>query len=168
GAWGSPFSRKVEIALKLKGIQYKYFEEDLSNKSALLLQYNPIHKKIPVLVHNGKPIAESLIILEYIDETWKDNPILPNDPYDRALARFWASFLDDKCLPALWKALWSKEKEREKAAEEANEVLEILENKLKDEVFWGRNYWICRYCCCFLWVLAWSDSRGCGFGIVNQ
>ena len=68
-------------------------EEDLVNKSLVLLKYNPVHKKVPVLV-NGKPLVESLIILEYIDETWKNSPrFLPEDPYKKAQLRFWCSFV---------------------------------------------------------------------------
>lgn len=96
GTWLSPFSRRVEFALKLKGVSYEHIEEDLSNKSSDLIKYNPVHKKIPVLVHNEKPIVESLVILEYIDETWKNNPILSTDPYEKAVARFWGSFIDTK------------------------------------------------------------------------
>ncbi|KAK9986447.1 hypothetical protein SO802_031398 [Lithocarpus litseifolius] len=138
GSWGSPFSRRVEMALKLKGIEYKYIEEDLTNKSPSLLKYNPVHKKVPVLVHNGKPVVESLVILEYIDETWKDHPILPKDPYERAHARFWAKFIDEKSSIAGFKACcWGEEKEREKAKEEAFEKLQFLENELKEKRFFG-------------------------------
>ncbi|XP_030521382.1 glutathione S-transferase U8-like [Rhodamnia argentea] len=138
GAWASPFGRRVEIALKLKGVEYEYSEEDIfHNKSASLLKYNPVHKKVPVLVHNGKPIVESQVILEYIDETWKDNPILPRDPYERAMARFWAKFFDEKCLPAFWKSCMSSEPEREKAHEEARELLSTLEDELKGKKFFG-------------------------------
>lgn len=97
GAWTSPYVKRVELALKIKGIPYKYVEEDLKNKSSLLLNYNPIYKKVPILVHNGKPIVESSVILEYIDETWKNGPpLLPQDPYKRAQVRFWASFLQQQ------------------------------------------------------------------------
>lgn len=96
GMWASTYSKRVELALRIKGISYEYIEEDLRNKSHLLLQYNPVHKKVPVLVHNGKPIAESYIILEYIDETWKNPPLLlPTNPYARARVRFWTSFIQE-------------------------------------------------------------------------
>lgn len=96
GVGGSPFVRRIQIALKLKGVHYTYIEENLRNKSDLLLKFNPIHKKVPVFFHNGKPLAESLVILEYIDETWENYPIFPQQPYEKALARFWSKFIDDK------------------------------------------------------------------------
>ena len=94
GMWSSPFVKRVELAMKIKGIPFEYVEEELSNKSPLILKYNPVHKKVPILVHNGKPVCESLLILEYIDETWPSGPqLLPKDPYQRAKVRFWAAYI---------------------------------------------------------------------------
>jgi len=106
GAVGSPFVIRVQIALKLKGIEHKYVEEKLGYLSETLLNYNPVYKMVPVLVHNGNPISESRVILEYIDEAWKQNPILPNDPYRRALDRFWSKFIDDKVIHFLYYSLY--------------------------------------------------------------
>ncbi|GAV78322.1 GST_C domain-containing protein/GST_N_3 domain-containing protein [Cephalotus follicularis] len=137
GMWASAFSRRVELALKLKGIQYEYIEEDLSNKSDLLLKNNPVHKKVPVLVHNGNSIAESLVILEYIDETWKVNPILPQDPYARAMARFWGRFIDEKVIGTLHRAIIFEGKEQEENIKEVHKELKLLENEVKGKDFFG-------------------------------
>lgn len=95
----SPFSLRVELALQLKGIPYSCVDlEDVLDKDALFLEYNPIYRKIPVLVHKGKSIAESLIILEYVEDTWGGYHLLPKDPYERAHVRFVANFIDDKVI----------------------------------------------------------------------
>ncbi|KAK2360897.1 putative glutathione S-transferase [Trifolium repens] len=140
GMLASPFVSRVEIALKLKGIEYKYEQEKWGNLSDTLFKYNPVYKKVPVLVHNDKPISESLVIVEYIDETWKQNPILPSDPYKRALVRFWSNFIDDKYMNALRKVLYTiDEKERETYIEESEVALQFLENELKDKFFGGED-----------------------------
>ncbi|XP_061337530.1 probable glutathione S-transferase [Gastrolobium bilobum] len=128
GFWYSPVLWRVVWTLKLKGIPYDYTEEDRFNKSAQLLKYNPVHKKIPVLVHDGKPICESMIIVEYIDEIWPQNPLLPADPYERAIARFWAKYADDmiSAVAALYRS--SIGEEREKAIEKVWEHLTVVED----------------------------------------
>ncbi|KAK4358161.1 hypothetical protein RND71_023771 [Anisodus tanguticus] len=93
---------RPRIAHNIKSVDYDFLEEQIGSKSELLLKSNPVYKKILVLIHDGKSICESLIIVQYIDEVWTSGPsILPADPYDRAIARFWASYIDDKWFPLL-------------------------------------------------------------------
>ncbi|ESQ29368.1 hypothetical protein EUTSA_v10023672mg [Eutrema salsugineum] len=132
GMWASTYSKRVEIALKLKGIPFKYVEEDLKNKSDSLIQLNPVHKKIPLLVHDGKPLAESQVILEYIDETWKNSPrLLPEDPYEKAQVRFWVSYIIQQVYEVFGRILFQEGKALAKSVEEAQERLRVLEEGLK-------------------------------------
>jgi len=94
GGWFAPFVVRVRIALSIKGLDYENIVENLNSKSDLFLQSNLVYKKIPVLIHGDKAICESAIIVEYIDEVWKNNgspSILPSNASDRANARFWAA-----------------------------------------------------------------------------
>jgi glutathione S-transferase len=136
--WVSPFGQRARIALAEKGVHYEYKEQNLAEKSDLLLKSNPVYKKIPVLIHDGKPVCESLIIVQYIDEVWSDkSPLLPSDPYQKAQARFWADFVDKKvfdCGTRLWKL---KGEEQEAAKKEMIEILQLLEAQLGDKKYFG-------------------------------
>uniref|UniRef100_A0A5B6YWR8 Glutathione S-transferase n=2 Tax=Davidia involucrata TaxID=16924 RepID=A0A5B6YWR8_DAVIN len=139
GTKESLFTYRIVWALKLKGIEYEFVEEDLFNKSPLLLESNPIYKKVPVLIHGGKPISESLVILDYIDETWKNNPILSTDPQERAYARFWAKFVDEKFYEASIKAFFLTGEDQAKGVESIAEALQFLEGEIagKKKFFFG-------------------------------
>ncbi|PON57584.1 S-crystallin [Parasponia andersonii] len=119
GTWGSSYCKRVELALKLKGIPYEYVEEDLANKSELLLHHNPVHKKVSDLVHKGKAIVELLVVLEYIDDHWNNSPkLLPIDPYRRSKFRFWANFYDQRTKEGTSSIIMSKGEAQEKAIED--------------------------------------------------
>ncbi|XP_066387524.1 probable glutathione S-transferase GSTU6 [Miscanthus floridulus] len=122
----SPFVIRVRMALSMKGLNYEYVEEDIFNKSELLIKLNPVHKKVPVLIHNGKPICESLVIVQYVDELFAGRAILPTDPYERATALFWAAYIEDKLSPA-WIGIL-KAKAEEERAEKVKETLAAIEH----------------------------------------
>ncbi|KAA3473501.1 glutathione S-transferase U17-like [Gossypium australe] len=145
GTWASPFVMRVRVALNIKSVAYEFLQERLwEGKSELLLKSNPVHRKVPVLIHGDDTICESLIIVQYIDEVWPSAPILPSDPHERATARFWAAYLDDKWFPSL-RAIGMAEGEdaRKAAIGQVEEGLMLLEEAFgkcsQGQAFFGKD-----------------------------
>ncbi|CAI0409758.1 unnamed protein product [Linum tenue] len=139
--WPSPYGMRAMIALAEKGVQYEYVSVDVvNNKTELLLQMNPVHKKVPVLIHNGSPVCESLVIVQYIDELWAADgkPVfLPSDPYQRAQARFWAHYIDEQIFE-FGRKIWIKTGEEvEKGKKELVDSLKLMESQLGDKPYFG-------------------------------
>ncbi|CAA91449.1 putative maleylacetoacetate isomerase [Caenorhabditis elegans] len=86
--WRSSCSWRVRIALALKNVDYEYKTVDLLSEEAKskLKEINPA-AKVPTFVVDGQVITESLAIIEYLEETHPDVPLLPKDPIKRAHAR---------------------------------------------------------------------------------
>ncbi|XP_055814926.1 glutathione S-transferase U7-like [Solanum dulcamara] len=138
GTKESIFTQRIVWALKLKGICYEFIKQDFSSRSSpLLVELNPVYNKVPVIVHAGKSLAESLVILEYIEEIWPFNPIFPVDPFERASVRFWAKFIDGKFYEAAKKAFFSSGKTKAEAVESVAEGLHLLEGQIIGKKFFG-------------------------------
>ncbi|GLJ17118.1 hypothetical protein SUGI_0296220 [Cryptomeria japonica] len=131
----SPFAMSCALALNHKGIKFEVVEENLGNRSELLLQANPVYKQVPVLLHNGRSISQSLVILEYIQEAWPDPypSLLPQSPYERALARFWADYINKKFLETGLKLMKRFGEEHEIARKDNVEQFVTLEKGMIGE-----------------------------------
>jgi ganglioside-induced differentiation-associated protein 1 len=90
--------QKVRITLRAKGLKWNAIRVDLFTAE----QYNPKYLKlnpkgvVPTLVHDGKPVIESTLICEYIDQTFAQAPrLIPADPWRRSRMRLWSKMVDD-------------------------------------------------------------------------
>ena len=73
-----------------KDVPFDRRDIDLANKPDWFLALSPLGKT-PVLVVEGKPVFESAVILEYLEET-QQRPLYPSDPLERAQHRSWIEF----------------------------------------------------------------------------
>jgi maleylacetoacetate isomerase len=82
---------RTRIALNLKGIAYEPASIEMraptsAHRTPEFLAVNP-QGLVPALEHDGATIAQSLAIIEYLDETHPEPPLLPASPLDRARVR---------------------------------------------------------------------------------
>jgi glutathione S-transferase len=61
-------------------------EIDLSDRPAWLYEKNATGR-VPVLEEDGRPLTESAVIMEFLEERYPEPALLPPDPADRAFVR---------------------------------------------------------------------------------
>ncbi len=89
GYFRSSAAFRVRIALNLKRLDYEtaaiHLRRNDQSKSGYLA-VNP-QGLVPTLDDGGRTLIQSLAIIEYLDETYPDPPLLPSHPADRARVR---------------------------------------------------------------------------------
>lgn len=89
GYWRSSAAYRVRIALALKDLDYETVSVHLAKSEqhdAAFAELSPQHQ-VPVLRDGHRVIRQSLAIIEYLDETHPDPPLLPATARERARVR---------------------------------------------------------------------------------
>ena len=103
GYWRSSSSWRVRIALNWKGLDYAQLPVHLVADGGQ--QHGPAHRavnpmrEVPVLSIDRQPLAQSIAILEYLEETCPDPPLLPRDPLGRARVRQMTEIINSGIQP---------------------------------------------------------------------
>ncbi|MDH3443410.1 MAG: glutathione S-transferase family protein [Deltaproteobacteria bacterium] len=87
----STCSKRVRITFAEKELDWESVHLDLAKRENLDPEYLKLNPNgvVPTLVHDGRVLYESNMIIEYLDEVFPHRPLRPADPYDRARMRVW-------------------------------------------------------------------------------
>jgi maleylacetoacetate isomerase/maleylpyruvate isomerase len=87
--WRSSASYRVRIALALKGLAYEQVAINLQQGAQTSVGFTMMNPQglIPYLIDGDVGLNQSLAIVEYLDETYPDPPLLPADTVGRARVR---------------------------------------------------------------------------------
>jgi RNA polymerase-associated protein len=146
----SSYAQKVKIALREKNIVFEARRpEDLGTgkRDGAFGKANP-RMEVPVLVpEDGPAIFDSTVILEYIEETYPERPLLPAKASDRAVARMIEDVCDTQYEAINWgfgEILWFQRAEGELAermkaiaARDTKAMQEWLTERLGDSPWFG-------------------------------
>ena len=93
--WRATAPYRVRIGLALKGLAYDYAAVDLLGGQQRAEDYGAVNAQhlVPTLEADGVKLTQSLAILEWLEETHPEPPLLPKAPADRALVRAMAEIV---------------------------------------------------------------------------
>ena len=99
----STCSLKVRICLHEKALEWvdrRLVSKNHDHLSDWYLKLNP-NGVVPTLIHDGRPVFESSVILQYLDQVFPEVALMPADAYGQARLRSWLAFVDAVPTPAV-------------------------------------------------------------------
>ena len=98
----STCSQRVRMALSEKNLDWTDRRISLRDGEQLKPAYLAINSNglVPTLVHDGKVIGDSSVILEYLEDVFPEHPLRPADPFELARLRMWRQYIDEVPTPA--------------------------------------------------------------------
>ena len=93
--WRATTPYRVRIGLNLKGLAYDYVGIDLVGGEARRGPYTGLNRQglLPTLETDAGPLTQSMAILEWLEETHPEPPLLPASPWERAKVRAMAEIV---------------------------------------------------------------------------
>ncbi len=123
-----PYAQRVRLALLEKRLDFLHTEIDLANKPEWFLVISPLGE-VSVIRHEDRFIADSMVILEYLEDVFPTPSLRPEDPAKRALIRFWIEFADEKLAPAMLRCIAASENEAEEATAKLRDLVVFIERE---------------------------------------
>ena len=102
GYWRSSASYRLRLALALKGIEVEHITVNLREGEQHSAEHATRNSQalVPVLeLEDGTQLTQSMAIIEYLDETYSDSPLLPSDAVSRAKIRAAAQIIAADTAP---------------------------------------------------------------------
>jgi glutathione S-transferase len=92
---------KMRLTLAEKQLECKGHYADILKGDQFVSSYVRLNPKavVPTLIHHNKPILESTVICEYLDEVFAGCPLKPANALDRAEMRIWTKAVDELLHP---------------------------------------------------------------------
>ena len=87
----SPYCWRIKLALRHKGLDFETIPWRFTEKS-VIAPYNS--ERVPVIVDDGRGVADSWAIANYLDDTYRDRQPLFGSKQVHALARFYNQWTD--------------------------------------------------------------------------
>lgn len=137
-----PFCYRCLLVLLEKDAPFTLVRIERSKKKESARLLSP-YARVPALWHDGRPVYESSIINEYLEEIFPKPSLLPQAAGKKALARFWIDFCNTRFMPTYFNLLKERDPARRGPLKQAlTSHLQFIETAGLSNIRAAERYWM--------------------------